>query len=385
MNLPITESILRGELRPHILQQSLAEDELTQLIRKSRRILQKRDLMELEFSINSLLRGLVDTADIYAEDKHIRDADIKARAKNIVNSDPKFRYINSEIVIDNVLALPQQNTPLHRFYNAILDAEVHRTKSALLYLHRAIQDVIFMRSTLKALFRTIKNLCKESQDWEEYRDIFDFIPIKLTHLYFSILNTYSDLLYSPDTSEYEDDFSDFVFEWKGEYPSEEEVSKYDEQCAKRIEIPTTLSPSMEVQNNKNQDVQTKPQKSKDKADTFLQIVGEYNFLDMDKIKMLGTDTKIHELVLKMLETPGHACAMLEYLQFYDWIKKQQRTKFTKGDYDTLCSKAIMGIEKSQAFHTVRMSLKQNNQNAEKYRAYAYIDVVKAEYEEILNS
>ena len=66
MTLPITDSILRGELRPNILIQSLDQKELELLIRNARKISHKNQLLELEFAINDVLSGLVDTKDIYA-------------------------------------------------------------------------------------------------------------------------------------------------------------------------------------------------------------------------------------------------------------------------------------------------------------------------------
>ena len=65
MNLPITESILRGELRPNILQEYLDQDGLKQLIRDARQLIHKSQLIELEAIINKVLNGLVDTKDIY--------------------------------------------------------------------------------------------------------------------------------------------------------------------------------------------------------------------------------------------------------------------------------------------------------------------------------
>ena len=385
MTLPITDSILRGELRPNILIQSLDQKELELLIRNARKISQKNQLLELEFAINDVLSGLVDTKDIYAEDKNTRDAAIHVRANKIVKSEPRFRYIDSEVVIDNVLTLPELKFPLLRFYNTILDAEVLRTRLAIIYLCRAIQDDAFIRSTLKAIFRKIKFICREALQWEVHKDVMLLIPIKLTHLYFTLLNTYGEVLTSYNASEYEDDFMDFVYGWKGEYPTSDEEAKYKKQCRIKKEIGNTIADLPNTTPPSDATANVGLQRAPDKADTFLKNVAEFNFLEIPMIKQLENRNKVHDLVLTMLENPGHACAMLEHLKFFEWIKTTQKNNYTRTKYDALCSKIIMGKEAGDAFHTVRMSLKSTNQNAEKYRAYAYKDQVVNEYITLLNS
>lgn len=383
MTLPITDSILRGELRPNILKQSLDQKEL--LIRNARKISQKSQLLELEFAINDVLSGLVNTKDIYEEDKKTRDAAIHVRVNKIIQNEPRFRYIDSEVIIDNVLPLPELKSPLLRFYNTILDAEVLRTRLSMIYLCRAIQDDAFIRSTLKALFRKINFICREALQWEEHKDVMLLIPIKLTHLYFTLLNTYGEVLASYEAAEYEDDFMDFVYGWKGEYPTSNEETTYLKQSGIRAAIVNTLVDMPDTPQTKDSVVSIEKERPKDKADIFLDGVTEYNFLEIPKIKQLGTIEKVHSLVMTMLENPGHACAMLEHLEFYKWIKEKQRVNFTLYKYDSLCSKVVMGKESDSAFHTVRMSLNKNNKNAEKYRAYAYIDQVVNEYITLLNS
>ena len=304
MTLPITDSILRGELRPNILKQSLEPKSLELLIRNARKVSQKNQLLELEFAINDVLSDLVNTKDIYAEDKKTRDAAINARKNKINKNDGHYKYLTSEIVIDNVLSLPELSTPLLRFYNTIIDAEVLRTRQAILHMSRAVQDDTFVRSTLKALFRKIKFACQESQQWEEHQDVMSLIPIKLTHLYFTLLNTYGEVLESYDTPEFEDDFMDFVYRWKGEYPSNDEVAKYIEQSKVRKEIGNSITDIPDSYKPQELPGERKPNRPKDKADLFLEGVSAYNFLGMPMIKQLITPEKktkkVHDLVMKIL-------------------------------------------------------------------------------------
>lgn len=385
MTLPITESILRGELRPNILEQALEPNVLELLIRNARKISQKSQLVDLEFAINDVLGELVETKDIYAEDSKTRDSAILARRNKVFRGEIEYKYLTTEVVIDDIFPLPELKSPLLRFYNTILNAEVKRTRLAFMHLYWAVQDDAFMRSTLKAIFKKIKFACRDASLWNEHQDVMTIIPIKLTNLYFTLLNTYGEVLDSFETPEYEDSFMDFVYGWKGEYPTSEEESKYREQSRIKKEIGNTIAdlPNSIPTNGTIASVDL--QRTKDKADTFLDNVAEFNFVEMPMIKNLKSQNKVHNLVLTMLENPGHACAMLEHLKFYEWIKTTQRNNFTLTKYDTLCSKLIMDKENSSAFHTVRMSLNPANKNAEKYRAYAYKAQVANEYDTLLNS
>jgi hypothetical protein len=168
------------------------------------------------------------------------------------------------------------------------------------------------------------------------------------------------------------------------------VAKYIEQSKVKKEIGNSITDIPDSYKPQELASGEKPTRPKDKADLFLEGVSAYNFFEMPMIKQLITPEKktdkVHDLVMIMLENSGHACAMLEYLKFFDWIKQTQRTKFTKDDYDALCSKVVMGLENgSKAFHTVRMSLNSSNKNAEKYKAYVYMNKVENEYVTLLNS
>lgn len=370
---------MRGELRPNILQQSLNKDELKQLIRDARQLTQRSQLVELEANINKVLNGLVDTEDIYSEDKIIRCAAINA-CKNIFKVESNFQNVNSEVILSDILNFPDLNTPLLRLYNNLLDAEILRTRLAILYLYRAVRDDVFMRATLKEFFQKINNFCKEAARWEVHKDVMSLIPIKLTNLYFSLYHTYIAILTSCNTIE--DDFMDFVYEWKREYPSQDEESKYNQECKKKTDIAIIPQEIPEPHQTGESD---KPIRIKDKADIFLENVEEFNFMEMPTIKVLSTPDKVHRLVLTMLDNPSHACAMLEYLGFYNWIKDKQRTKFTKNQYDTLCSRIVMGMENSHAFHKVRMSLNPKNKAAASYQAYEYVGQVEREYNTLLNN
>ena len=111
----------------------------------------------------------------------------------------------------------------------------------------------------------------------------------------------------------------------------------------------------------------------------------YNFLQMPLIKALGSMKKVHTLVTIMLSCPGHACAMLEHLRFFEWMRTQ-KAGIRRKHYDIFCATHIMKHTNNEnVFRQVRASLKEENANAEKYKAYTFISQVAKEYDEVLNA
>lgn len=379
MTLPIIDSILHGELRPNILPTLKTEKEISLIWRDLHKVVVMRgcEFRTLERILTDALdkNGLVKLVETYSNDRDLRTMAQESRRKGMVIGNPVYTPVNAAVNLSDLYVTRSHTTPSDRFYTDLLMLESMRTKQALAYLALSVQDDSYMRTELRKLFQKITNLCKHT-DNDEIREA-------LTVLYFEVLHTYNPILQRGESANYETDFENFVFEWKGEFPEKDIVEKYKQLIITKVDLASVIVLP------KEEDAQLAPTsnkhtRAKDKGDIFLEKVAEYNFLELPKIRMLASPEKIHKLVLTMLENTGHACAMLEYLGFYQWIKDTQRTKFTKGDYDTLCSNVVMNMEKSQAFHTVRMSLNENNQNAEKYKAYSYIKQVEDEYGRLLN-
>lgn len=379
MTLPIIDSILHGELRPNILPTLKTEKEISLIWRDLHKVVVMRgcEFRTLERILTDALdkNGLVKLVETYSNDRDLRTMAQESRRKGMVIGNPVYTPVNAAVNLSDLYVTRSHTTPSDRFYTDLLMLESMRTKQALAYLALSVQDDSYMRTELRKLFQKITNLCKHT-DNDEIREA-------LTVLYFEVLHTYNPILQRGESANYETDFENFVFEWKGEFPEKDIVEKYKQLIITKVDLASVIVlPKEEVA--QLAPTSNKHTRAKDKADIFLEKVAEYNFLELPKIRMLASPEKIHKLVLTMLENPGHACAMLEYLGFYQWIKDTQRAKFTKGDYDTLCSNVVMNMEKSQAFHTVRMSLNGNNQNAEKYKAYSYIKQVEDEYGRLLN-
>lgn len=390
MKLPITESILRGELRPHILGESLTEGQLSELMRHARSLGRLSQLSELEAKINEVIGPWADTRAIYADEKQIRDAALKARADGFMGEGDIPFPLSNETLIGDVLALPQPDTPLARFYLTIVDAETRRSREAMRHLYNATRDTAFMRHTLKSSLKKIARLCHEAQEQADANDTWQtlarLLSVKLTSLYFTLLNTYGRRLRLEQDCSFEQDFATFVYDWSGAFPSADEEERYAQQCASPTELAPADHEEPEAPTTNPLAADAWPAAKEDDAASFIKAADEaYNFLQMPPIKALGSMKKVHDLVFIMLSCPGHACAMLEHLHFFKWMKTQ-KVGILRKHYDLFCAAHIMKRQENEnVFRQVRASLKEENANAEKYKAYTFISQVVKEYDEVLNA
>lgn len=390
MKLPITESILRGELRPHILGESLSSSQLSELMRHARSLGRLSQLSELEAKINEVIGPWADTRAIYADEKQTRDAALKARADGIMGEGDIPFPLSNETLIGDVLALPQPDTPLARFYLTIVDAEIRRSREAMRHLYNATRDTAFMRHTLKSSLKKIARLCHEAQEQAEASDTWlalaRLLSVKLTELYFTLLNTYGRRLRLEQDCSFEQDFATFVYDWSGAFPSADEEERYAQQCASPTELAPADHEEPEAPATNPLAADAWPAAKEDAAASFIKAADEaYNFLQMPPIKALGSMQKVHDLVTIMLDSPGHACAMLEHLHFFEWMKTQ-KMNIKKKEYFIFCAAYIMGLPNNEnAFKNVQSSLREENKLAKKYKAYKYIKDVAKEYKALLNA
>ena len=390
MKLPITESILRGELRPHILGESLSSSQLSELMRHARSLGRLSQLSELEAKINEVIGPWADTRAIYADEKQTRDAALKARADGIMGEGDIPFPLSNETLIGDVLALPQPDTPLARFYLTIVDAEIRRSREAMRHLYNATRDTAFMRHTLKSSLKKIARLCHEAQEQAEASDTWlalaRLLSVKLTSLYFTLLNTYGRRLRLEQDCSFEQDFATFVYDWSGAFPSADEEERYAQQCASPTELAPADHEEPEAPTTNPLAADAWPAAKEDAAASFIKAADEaYNFLQMPPIKALGSMQKVHDLVTIMLDSPGHACAMLEHLHFFEWMKTQ-KMNIKKKEYFIFCAAYIMGLPNNEnAFKNVQLSLREENKLAKKYKAYKYIKDVAKEYKALLNA
>ncbi|MDD5862381.1 MAG: hypothetical protein PUD15_07480 [Prevotella sp.] len=384
MELPIVKSILWGELRPNIFFSSRKEEEIKVIERQARNLPLNSDLIELEKAISRLLLGIVNVRRCYQNDKDQRDAAIEGRSLGMFREE-NCNFFDKETIFSGVISINAINNPRLRFYDQLLKAERVRTRLAFHYLNMALRCDADLRTEVRKTLRLISNACKEAVN-SDFTALASLITAHLTELYFTLYRTYHAIL--SGCNDIEDSFEDFVYDWRNSDPTKEEQNAYNEQCGIVVNIDKKLLDANKADQEKSSTQISKEDENrpKDKADKFLDAVALYNFLGMPQIKKIMELKKmegVHKFVLKMLENPSYACAMLEFLGLYKWIKDKYERNFTKEQYDYLCSKAVLGKDNKTSFHNVRMSLNDKCKISIKDKACNYIQSVKTDYSKFL--
>ena len=385
MTLPITESILRGELRPNLLIETVSTEKQSLLMRQLRYTKDKGTLIELEKDIVTALGNYTRANEAYTEDKNLLNAIKKWQCSSFQSSHTRVY----KSVLSDVLACPEISTPTLRLYKTILDLEKERTVRALVELHTTMKDDQFIRPEIKKLLKAIKDYSQEVKAWkgEMYNGIATLLQNMFTELYFSLILTFSTLLYANGALDFDDDFEDFVFQWKEAYPTAGVSQKYKKATEeiKKEKAAIRQESSLETQ----EEAEEKEKHPLTMAEKFLTGAQQYEFLKIPKIVALDCkdENKRREKALRlaevMLESPAHTAAMLDYLGFYQWIKDKYETNYSMQKYYQFCTKMVMGKE-GEAFKKYHLSLKAESSYSKKYCGWEYIEKVKDEYQAIKN-
>lgn len=387
MTLPITEAILRGALRPNLIATTVSQERQSLLMRQLRHTHERSNLIELEKDIANALRDFTHVAIAYEQDNRMK----RAMAQLNRTDDPTSYTRAYKSVLSGIISEPAISSPAIRIYKAILQLEKMRTVWALTDLHATMKDDKYIRPEVKSLLVRIKGYCQETKVWnnEMPQEVKTLLQNMLTELYFSLIHTFSPILYQQEDLDFDDDFEDFVYQWKGSFPEEEEVRQYKEEEARIRKDNATIRRNEQAENASDTKDEEKAHPMT-KAEQFLIDTTRYEFLKMPMI--IALDSRNEEarrrkailLIETMLESPAHAAAMLEHLGFLQWIKEKYEKGYTKTKYDKFCTKIIMGQE-GTAFQNYRLSLDVKRTNYKKYHSWEYTEKVKEEYISIKNN
>lgn len=389
MTLPIIDSMLRGDLRRQILSTLKTEKEISLLWRDLMKVAQgEQSLMAIEKALVAAVEtsGLVQVSADYENDREVRQGAEDARKQGISSGEDNYIRIDEKLSLDGIFNLTTETTPTDKFLHLLVKAECRRTIESLLMLVKSVHDDAVVRTYIRKLFSLITSFCKDTNDL--------YIRESLTQLYFEVYHTFKNVLEKGDFQSYETDFENFIFDWKGEFPDEGIVAKYNEKAqafSPRVKInhgsDTFISPLAEQPHQ----VIEKP---KDKFDMFLEAASAFTFSELPKIKELGTSQKIRQFVECLLQeketvadTFGHTAAMLEFLGFFKWIADNHVSGYRLNQYDTWCSKNIMGKSSGTAFKHYRLSVAvsptDTKNESYKYLGWKYKESVIEEYQRIL--
>lgn len=389
MTLPIIDSMLRGDLRRQILSTLKTEKEISLLWRDLMKATQgEQSLMAIEKALVAAVEtsGLVQVSADYENEREVRQGAEEARKQGISSGEDNYTRIDEKLSLDGIINLTTETTPTDKFLHLLVKVECRRTIESLLMLVKSVHDDAVVRTYIRKLFSRITSLCKDTNDL--------YIRESLTQLYFEVYHTFKKVLEKGNLQSYETDFENFIFDWKGEFPDEGVVAKYSEKAqvfSPRVKIDhssdTLSSPPAEQPHQ----LAAKP---KDKFDIFLEAANVFTFSELPKIKELGTSQKIRQFVECLLQeketvadTFGHTAAMLEFLGFFKWIADNHVSGYRLNQYDTWCSKNIMGKSSGTAFKHYRLSVAvsptDTKNESYKYLGWKYKESVIEEYQRIL--
>nr|WP_297657894.1 hypothetical protein [uncultured Prevotella sp.] len=388
MTLPIVESILLGELRPNHIEETVSAEKRSLIMRLLRNTNERNNLIELEKDIKNGLGDLTHVIEQYGKDESLKKA---ITMLNRPTDSISYTRI-SKYVLHGILEEPPISNPTLKMYKTILSLEKMRTIWALVDLHSTMKDDKFIRPEIKKLLKDIKKYTQEVKAWNSEIEVDTKVLLQnmLTELYFSLIHTFSPVLYHQEKLDFDDDFEDFVFSWKGVFPSEKEIEKYKEEVERIKKDNAKIRKGLpEVESSLDSQKATKQEPPMTKAEKFLADTKLYEFMKMPKIIALDSQNeatrkkKALQLIESFMESPAHAAAMLDYLEFYKWIKDKYEKGYTLTTYDIFCTKVVMGID-GNAFKKYRLALNSNSKTLQHYQSKNFVEKVKDEYLNIIN-
>lgn len=389
MTLPIIDSMLRGDLRRQILSTLKTEKEISLLWRDLMKATQgKQSLMAIEKALVAAVEtsGLVQVSADYENDREVRQGAEDARKQGLSFGEDDYTRVDEKLNLEGIFNPHVETTPTDKFLHLLVKVEGRHTIESLLMLVKSVHDDAVVRTYIRKLFSRITSFCKDTNEL--------YIRESLTQLYFEVYHTFKNVLEKGDLQSYETDFENFIFEWKEEFPDEGVVAKYNEKAQ-------AFSPRVKIDHGS--DILSSPPaeqphqlaaKPKDKFDIFLEAANAFTFSELPKIKELGTSRKIRQFVECLLQeketvadTFGHTAAMLEFLGFFKWIADNHVSGYRLNQYDTWCSKNIMGKSSGTAFKHYRLSVAvsptDTKNESYKYLGWKYKESVTEEYQRIL--
>ena len=107
MILPITESILRGELRPNLITETVSFEKQSLLMRLLRHTKERGNLLELEKDIINALDSLTQVKEIYHKDREQRNTISCLNRSTQIDSYTRVY----KAVLSDIMTCPEISTP----------------------------------------------------------------------------------------------------------------------------------------------------------------------------------------------------------------------------------------------------------------------------------
>jgi hypothetical protein len=119
-----------------------------------------------------------------------------------------------------------------------------------------------------------------------------------------------------------------------------------------------------------------------KYDTFMTAVSPYNFLELPKMKCLSAE-KQKELVLNLVKDIPYAIAMIEFLEYPQYLANNYEGMKTKSNQYKHIAKALCSKLDTVKGHFIALRNPSSNK-AINYSSHQYTEIVKNDYQNIRN-
>lgn len=371
IKLPIINSILNGDLRPELISTALPTDDLFHAHKALEGITPSSMRLKIELALINAVGQLVPVEDEY--NRFISRIAAAPQVLALLNTQPDEATILSPgMFINDIFDQPPTNTLQLMFYQQIVELECGRTLWAFDELHQAFCNNNHTLAELSNTLYRIRHHCAQAKrDLLEHPHVKQLVQQALMHLHISLMLNYN-CLYDSESRFTKTDFEYMVSKQFDRLPTEDEYKRFEDLVPTQPQTQPQPQPTATESSTPAESVNT------DKVSNFLKAVEKFNFMQMDKIAALKSDEKVLALLAIALENVGHACAMLEYLGFYNHIQKQTVRNYTRGEYDKEMSK-IFDLHGSSFKNYRVISAVQKNHSSQ------YEEKCPIEYQNILNS
>jgi hypothetical protein len=297
MNLTIIQNIYDGTLRPN-LTSDLKFRELANVF---------SNLPDNLQAIEKLFTNNFPTLQFDFEEERPNSIDeIFPDSYTPINEDSIFKKLE--------LPLPKPSSPKEKFYQAIVNAEMQRVKLAIIdYAPKQRSDI----DTREMITSTLKNILHfAKQDSLDNEPITATLRIQLVCFYVELVAIASPLL-TQDKNYLS--FDDLMFEVFQHYPQENEVTAY-QTFVSSLKTENSIFPAVKTELPSSEEYEK--EKIKTNYEVFNEIISDYQFEELEKVKCLNKN-QIIKLIRLIVESPvGYSVVMLKYIGYFDQLKNK---------------------------------------------------------------
>lgn len=297
MNLTIIQNILHGALRPNLT------DNL--------------NFRELSNKFSKLPDNLSEIEALFLSNFPAIQFDFENERPFTIDDIAPDNYtrINEDVIHKHfVLPIPEPTSPKEKFYQFIVDAEIHRVKLAISNFAIKQRSDIDTRRTIK---ETLKQILSYSKGINANDDmILTTLQTKLACFYMELSSLASAII-----TENKDflSFEDLMFEVFQHYPQDNETTAYQTFVAS-LKTGDAIFPAVKTELPSSEKYEKEQMQTN--YEIFVQEVEKYKFAELDKIKCLSKSKQSKLIYLITTNDSNYAVPMLIHIGYFDKLKKE---------------------------------------------------------------